>query len=239
MRPECATIPAANAASVVSIANMKIAIAPAPPSTVSIYVRKLTLRLAQTISNGFSSRIAAFNKLALPRLSLSGIVLTGIALGACGGSDAKPAPGATVSFGPPTPLTITATIETRPDAGGTEAALRAAAGDQAKAFYRGDAQSAYRTFAKECRAGTSYGEFAPSLAVGASYFESFMKAKLSDVKVASVDIRSVANGRGEAYVHAKLGDLSLDSPSDSWVPWVYQDGHWLDAKCEDMKISTN
>jgi hypothetical protein len=124
----------------------------------------------------------------------------------------------------------------------TEAALKTAARDATKAFLSGDLKSGYNSYARACRDQVSYADFSGGYLFAKTFLEAFMKLKLSDIEVTSVDVSNFGDGKADVLIHTRSKtdpSLSLDSSSDTAKPWAYEDGRWLATDCSDMTIDSN
>lgn len=123
----------------------------------------------------------------------------------------------------------------------TEDGLKAGVKAAANALFSGDTPTAYQYFSKACREQVSYTDFASSLLLASAFFEGFMQMKLSDIEVTSVDVQNFSPGKGEARAHTrskKNPDVSIDSPDDKFTAWIYEDSHWVQNDCSDMKFGS-
>lgn len=115
--------------------------------------------------------------------------------------------------------------------------LEAAARKQAEYLFADDPKAYYQTLSKSCRDQVSYAESAIEFSLGRSFVESFLKVKMTDMKVAGVETRNVADAKGEARV--KWGsksdqNLNLSSDTDKFAQWVFETGRWVSTACPSL-----
>lgn len=120
----------------------------------------------------------------------------------------------------------------------TEDGLRSVAQAANEELWTGDPKEAYRYFTAECRDQLSYGEFAGQLAFGKAFLAGWMQIEVDDIEVEAVEVRNVADGHGETLTKLRSKadpDLNLNSDEDEWTPWVYEDGAWRSANCDEFE----
>jgi hypothetical protein len=141
---------------------------------------------------------------------LAGMAMVALALGACGGGGGQ-----------------------TNNADGLKAAVKSSA----EAYYRGDAKEAYRSFSKECQGKVPYSQYAATVKVASAMFEGFFDMKLSDLKVKTVVVKDVADGKGQASATLEAkGDEDLNMGADEFHPWTYEGGAWKQTDCTQMTM---
>lgn len=145
------------------------------------------------------------------RLTVSTLALAGLIVAACGGGD-----GGGQSN----------------DAAGLESAAR----EFGNSLFGGDTDRAYELLAADCRDQVSKDELQQTMAVAAVFIKGFYNVDLDEIKVDDIETRNVEDGAGEVMLTIKAAGIDSDelNADPTWDRWVYEDGGWKAAECEQF-----
>ncbi|WP_322796606.1 DUF4352 domain-containing protein [Tepidiforma sp.] len=123
----------------------------------------------------------------------------------------------------------------------TEEGLQEAARKATQAMLKGEYETAYNAFAKECRDQVSLEAFRSSTQLAMTFVQAFLGASLSEFSVEKVEVQNFSPDRGEVRVTLKppqkladRQDLADFTEPNEWEPWKWEDGRWVVADCSGL-----
>ncbi len=118
----------------------------------------------------------------------------------------------------------------------TEAGLEATARSEFDLIKAGNWTKAYDYLSAECQANLSRSEFASQAIVALAMAKGF-GVELKDMAIERLEVRNVADGKGEVLLTTSLSESSDSSPT--WDDWVYENGGWHSTECSGLGDSSS
>jgi hypothetical protein len=127
------------------------------------------------------------------------------------------------------------TLDTGASLGGAAEALRSTVEDVVLQVWDGDLEPWYGHLS--CGDGVSRGDLSIESVVMFNSFAEWNGVDYADIRIAGIEVRDVADGRGEARVI--LEEVAGGpGPESDWRPWTLIDSSWLlDCSAEDSYSS--
>jgi hypothetical protein len=114
----------------------------------------------------------------------------------------------------------------------TEDGLRKAATAQAQAFIDSPA-STYDFLTDDCQAKVTRSDWAAQMLLAMGLLEGFIGTEVGELQVGDVQVRNVADGRGEAAVELLDPNGKPIDSETSFSTFVHEDGTWKSPECDE------